>query len=81
MSKKYSKLMKTDKTILDGVLGGIANYFGINDYFLRILFFSVALLSGTWFVFIAIYVLSCFIMDDYDQHYDNEKNPKKNEKL
>lgn len=56
---------------ISGVCAGIANYFGLEIWLVRILVVSAALLSGTFLVLLA-YVAFTLMLDK--QPYDEEEN-------
>ncbi len=70
------KLQKSkDNEILFGVLGGIAEYFGIDPVLVRVIFFVLAV--GSMGTFILIYIALAIIMPDEPEEVTFRKRREK----
>lgn len=65
---------------LSGVCAGIARYFDIEVWFVRILFISATLLGGTMLVLLT-YVGLSFLVEPMPSHYRENDESKKSHKL
>ena len=65
---------------LSGVCAGMANYFGLEVWLVRILVISAALLGGSFLVILA-YVAMTFMLEKQPTQYVNELKAKQEHKL
>ncbi|NOH98178.1 envelope stress response membrane protein PspC [Vibrio sp. 99-70-13A1] len=65
---------------LSGVCAGMANYFGLEVWLVRILVISAALLGGSFLVILA-YVAMTFMLEKQPTQYVNELKAKQDHKL
>ncbi len=67
---RFKKLMKDKyEGKFSGVLSGMGKYFGLNVSFLRILFVILALGTGLMPALFFYFILSIFVMDNFDKNY------------
>lgn len=79
--KKYNVWMKDDSNgVVEGICSGLANYLGRDVTILRIAFLAAFFLSGFTAV-IVYFILSLFVVPDYNSKEDLSKNPKKKEDI
>lgn len=75
MTKKLAKSRKN--RMIDGVCGGIANFFGIDPTIIRLIWVAAVLLKGAGII---LYIIAAIVMpygDDYpssDEDVDNLKS-------
>lgn len=73
MKKDTPALKKSDDKIVDGVIGGIADYFGVERTIFRII--AVLILISEPIGFILFYIFASIIMSDTDDIKENKKQP------
>lgn len=61
-----NRLSKSSNKVISGVLGGIAEYFGVNAIWLRIGFVLLAFIPGVFFTLLIIYIIASIIMPESD---------------
>ncbi|AQP54316.1 PspC family transcriptional regulator [Vagococcus penaei] len=85
MKKRLTK--SKDNVVISGVLGGIAEYFGIDATIVRIIF--VVLTFGSAFAGLPVYIIMALIMPSastntykgpYNRHYSESQRPRKEAK-
>lgn len=64
------KLVKSEDKWLDGVLGGIAEYFGINKYVLRLIILVAYWIPGFCIPLIVNYILLSYAMNEETKEDD-----------
>ena len=67
------KLVKSEDKWVEGVLGGIAEYFGINKYVLRLIFLVAYWIPGFCIPLIVNYILLSFAMNEETEEDDVKK--------
>lgn len=65
---------------LSGVCAGLANYFGLEVWLVRIMFISAALLGGSFLVILA-YLAMTFMIEKQPRHYVDELKSKQEHTL
>jgi phage shock protein PspC (stress-responsive transcriptional regulator) len=68
MSKK--KLVKSNNRKICGVCGGIAEYFGIDPFIVRLIW---GILAFAWGTSIFVYILLAFIMNDSPDYIEGDE--------
>ncbi|MDN2452749.1 PspC domain-containing protein [Lactobacillus sp. UCMA15818] len=55
--KASKKMRRSDNRVIFGVCGGIAKYFGINPWILRVIFIVLAVIPHITFLIVGIYLM------------------------
>ena len=72
---KYSKIMKSDDNAkLGGILSGLAYYYNIDSFWLRIIFAFLFIFFGLGGLLLLSYFVAWIVIDDFDAKYVLEDN-------
>jgi phage shock protein PspC (stress-responsive transcriptional regulator) len=67
---KFTKIMKSnDNAKLGGILSGLAYYYNIDSFWLRIIFAFLFVFFGLGGLLLLSYFLAWVVIDDYDAKY------------
>lgn len=71
-----NRLTKSSDKFISGVIGGVAEYFGISSGWLRFGFFLLLLIPGLFFPLFIIYVIAAIVMPESDGVVTNKESTK-----
>ncbi len=71
-----NRLTKSSNKLISGVIGGIAEYFGISSGWLRFGFFLLLIIPGLFFPLFIIYVIAAIVMPESDGTVTGEESVK-----